>query len=138
MKTLSLLLVMLACTALASPPKSGPRYETDRGTVGFLYYNLLSGGEITFPPEALRQNLQGSGFFLMRLRPDGAMESVTTKMSTGHTLLDEHIIRLLKNYRFKAGTKQPIQWLVGFIQPGTVIVKVNLFKEQGPPSRPKK
>jgi TonB family protein len=138
MKTLGLLCVMLSCTALAAPQRGNSKYETDRGTVGFLHYNLLSGGEITFPPEAVRQNLQGSGFFLMRLRPDGVVVSVTTKMSTGHTALDQHIIRLLKNYRFRPGTKQPLQWLVGFIQPSTVIVKLNLVKEQGPPSRPKK
>jgi hypothetical protein len=74
----------------------------------------------------------------MRLRPDGMVESVTTKMSSGHTVLDQHIIRLLKTYRFKPGTKQPIEWLVGFIQPGTVIVKLTLIKEQSPPPRSRK
>jgi TonB family protein len=138
MKRITLLFAMLACMALTVPPMSGAGYQTDRGTRGFLFYNLLSGGEISFPPEAVRQNLQGSGFFLMRLRPDGVVESVTTKMSTGHTVLDEHIIRVLKAYRFKAGTKQPIEWLVGFIQPATVIVKLNLIKEQSPPSPPTK
>lgn len=120
------LIVILASTVLTSAFAIGPGYQTDRGTVGFLRYNLLSGGEITFPPEASRQKLQGSGLFLMRLRPDGIVESVTTKMSSGHTILDQHIIRLLKTYRFKPGTKQPIEWLVGFIQPGTVIVKLTL------------
>jgi TonB family protein len=103
-----------------------------------LFYNLLSGGEISFPPEAVRQNLQGSGFFLMRLRSDGVVESVTTKRSTGHAVLDDHIIRVLKAYRFKAGTKQPIEWLVGFVQPATVIVKLTLIKEQNPPPSPQK
>jgi hypothetical protein len=40
-------------------------------------------------------------------------------MSTGHAVLDEHIICVLKAYRFKAGTRQPIEWLVGFVQPAT-------------------
>ena len=132
MKWLCVLFAMLACTAVAAPPRGNSKYETDRGTVGFLHYNLLSGGEITFPPKPGRQNLQGSGFFLMRLRADGVVESVTTQMSTGHSVLDQHIIRLLKAYRFKPGTKQPIQWLVGFIQPSTVIVKLNLVKEKSP------
>jgi hypothetical protein len=74
----------------------------------------------------------------MRLRPDGVVESVTKKMSTGAAVLDEHITRVLKSYRFKPGTKQPILWLVGFIQPGTVIVKLNLLKEESPPPSPKK
>jgi TonB family protein len=138
MKRFSFLFAALACMALAVAPVRGAGYQTNRGTRGFLFYNLLSGGEISFPPEAVRQNLQGSGFFQMRLRPDGVVESVTTKMSTGHPVLDEHIIRVLKAYRFKAGTKQPIEWLVGFVQPATVIVKLNLIKEQSPPSPPKK
>src|SRR5438128_9345105 len=106
MRRLGLLIAAFAFTGLIVPPVRGAGYQTDRGTRGFLFYNLLSGGEISFPPEAVRQNLQGSGFFLMRLRPDGVVESVTTKMSTGHIVLDEHIIRVLKAYRFKAGTKQ--------------------------------
>ena len=110
----------------------GQGYQTDKGTISFLRYNLVSGGEFAFPPEALQKKLSGSGFFLMRLRPDGSVESITTKMSTGYALLDDHITRLLKAYRFRPGTKQPIEWLVGFIYPGTVIVKLNLVKEQGP------
>lgn len=126
---------VFAAPAILLATRAG--YETDRGTIAFLRYNLISGGELTFPPEAARQNLSGSGFFLMRLRPDGAVESVTMKMSAGHPILDQHIMRVLKTYRFRAGTKQPIQWLVGFIQPVTVIVHLNLFKEQSPPP-PKK
>ena len=87
------------------------------------------------PPEAVKQNLSGTAFFLMRLRPDGAVESVTMKMSSGHAVIDQHLMRVLKTYRFKPGTKQPIQWLVGFIQPDTVIVKLNLVKENGPERR---
>jgi len=115
MKRLNLVFALLACTAVASP-KGGSRYETDRGTTGFLFYHLLSGGEITYPSEAARLKLQGSGFFLMRLRPDGVVESLTIKSSTGYAVLDEHIARALKAYRFKAGTKGPLLWLVGFLQ----------------------
>jgi hypothetical protein len=56
-------------------------------------------------------------------------------MSSGHAVIDQHLIRVLKTYRFKPGTKQPIEWLVGFIQPDTVIVKLNLVKENGPQRR---
>jgi hypothetical protein len=138
MRRLLLTIAVLTFLALIVSPTRGAGYQTDRGTISFLRYHLFSGGEITYPPEAVRQNLQGSGFFLMRLRPDGAVESLTMKMSTGHTILDEHIMRVLKAYRFRSGTKQPIEWLVGFIQPATVIVKLNLIKEQSSPSPPKK
>ena len=74
----------------------------------------------------------------MQLRPDGVVESLTIKSSTGYTVLDEHVTRALKAYRFKAGTKGPILWLVGFLQPATVIVHASLVKEPSSPSTPKK
>jgi TonB family protein len=139
MRRLGLLIAVLAFSVLAVPSACGTGYMTDRGTIAFLRYHLISGGEITYPAEAVRQKLQGSGLFLMRLRPDGVVESVTVKMSSGYAVLDEHIIRLLKTYRFRSGTKQPIEWLVGFLQPETVIVKIiALIKEQSPPAPPKK
>jgi TonB family protein len=138
MKKLGVLIAMLSLLVLTTLPAGAAAYQTDSGTRGFLLYNLISGAEFTIPAEAARKNLSGSGFFLMRLRPDGAVESVTVKMSSGHAVIDQHIMRVLKTYRFKPGTKQPIQWLVGFIQPDTVIVKLNLVKENAPASRPKK
>ena len=133
---LMVLVFALASPAILSARRAG--YETDSGMISFLRYNLISGGEFTVPPEAARQNLSGSGFFLMRLRPDGAVESVTMNMSTGYAILDQHIMRVLKAYRFRPGTKQPIQWLVGFIQPVTVIVQLYLIKEKGPAPPPRK
>ena len=139
MKRLYLLLfAMLICTAVAFPPKTGPKYQTDSGTVGFLRRYLVSGGDIQYPYDAKQRSLQGGGFFLMRLRPDGIVESVTVQSSTGYTVLDEHVTRALKTYRFKPRTKGPLLWLVSFLQPATVIVKAHLVKEPSPPASPKK
>lgn len=121
--------IALVCMALTFSLARPGVYQTDRGATSFLRYNLVSGGEFTFPQEVARQNLSGTGFFLMRLRPDGMVESVTIKMSSGHAVIDDHIVRTLKAYRFRPGTKQPIEWLAGFIQPATVIVKLNLVKD---------
>ena len=41
----------------------------------------------------------------MKLRPDGSVESVTAKRSTGHKGLDEHVTRTLQACRFKPGRK---------------------------------
>ena len=131
-------LVMVVFIALRPAIAASAGYSTDKGTIAFLRYNLISGPEFTFPPEALQKKLSGSGFFLMRLRPDGAVESVTKKMSSGYSLLDDHIVRVLKAYRFRPGTKQPIEWLVGFIYPSTVIVKLNLVKEHSSSNAPNK
>jgi len=124
-----MLMAMFVSAALSSSLAAPAGYSTDKGTISFLRYNLVSGDEFTFPAEALKQKLSGSGFFLMRLRPDGAVQSITTKMSSKVPLLDAHITRTLKTYRFKPGTKQPIEWLVGFAYPSTVIVKLNLVKD---------
>jgi len=132
-----LFLVGLACTVLAAIPKSGPKYETDRSTVGFLRRYLISGGDIHYPAEAARSNHQGSGFFLMKLRPDGVVGSLTIKSSTGYASLDEHVAQTLKGYRFKPKTEGPILWLVSFLQPATVIVKVMGYGEKNPPFLPK-
>ena len=138
MKRLGVLIAVLSLLVLTALRAGAAAYQTDSGTRGFLLYNLISGGEFTIPAEAARQNLSGTGFFLMRLRPDGAVESVTMKMSSGYAVIDQHLMRVLKTYRFKPGTKQPIEWLVGFIQPNTVIVKLNLVKENPSPARPRK
>ena len=73
----------------------------------------------------------------MKLRPDGIVESLTVKSSTGSTELDENVTRTLRAYRFKPNTKGPILWLVSFLQPATVIVKAMLVDEKNMPSLPK-
>ena len=69
MRLLCFVLTLMVCTAHASPPKAGPKFESDRGTVGFLRRYLLSGGDIYYPYDAARLKLEGGGFFLMQLRP---------------------------------------------------------------------
>jgi TonB family protein len=137
MKTFGLLMALLISAAPAFRAADGATYQTDRGTVGFLHYRLISGGEFYYPDKAARQKLSGSGFFLMRLRPDGVVESVTIKSSTRHAELDEHVLRVLKAYRFRPGTKQPILWLVSFAPPDIVIVKATLIKEENTPAKKK-
>jgi hypothetical protein len=57
MKTFGLLMAMLACTALGFRSAEGATYQTDRGTVGFLHYRLISGGEFYYPDKAARPAL---------------------------------------------------------------------------------
>src|ERR1700676_4424717 len=125
-----MLFVALACTVQAAIPKGGPKLQTDSGTVGFLQRYLISGGDIHYLAEAARSKQQGSGFFLMKLPPDGVVESGTIKFSTGYGALDEHVTRTLKDYRFKPKTEGPILWLVSFMYPWTVIVKASKYDEK--------
>ena len=124
-----LLIAALTCTAFAIP-KGGPRYETDAGTVGFLRRYLVSGGDIYYPLELAQAKQGGSGFFFMRLKPDGSVELLKVKRSTGYKALDEHVTRTLKAYRFKPGTKSPLFWLVSFAPPATVIVKASRVRDE--------
>ena len=126
----SLLLVLLCGATAIAVPRGGPRYETDSRTVGFLRRYLVSGGDIYYPLEAARAEQSGSGFYFMKLRPDGSVESVTVKRSTGYKALDEHVTRTLQAYRFKPKTKGPLFWLVSFAQPATVIVKVSRVRDE--------
>ena len=136
MRRLILLIAMLACTVVAYPPRGGSKYETDSGTVGFLRRYLVSGGDIHYPADADRQKQQASGFYLMKLRPDGTVESVTIKSSTKYPAMDEEVTRTLKAYHFKPNTKGPILWLVSFFQPTTVLVKASLVDEKKMPKLP--
>jgi len=127
----------LASTTMAAVPKGGPQYQSDTRTVGFLRRHLVSGGDIQYPLEAARLKQQGSGFYLMKLRLDGSVDSVSVKGSTGYKALDENVTRTLRGYRFKAKTEGPLLWLVAFLKPATVMVKVHRWDEKNPPRLPR-
>ena len=133
-KIIALLLTLLATPALAEIPRSGPQYQTDSGTVALLRRHLISGGEIQYPLEARQRKQIGSLFVLMKLQPDGTVESLTSKEVTGDHVFKSHVERALRGYRFKAGTKGPLLWLVSFDYPSTVIVKVSQSKDGKIPS----
>ena len=128
-RVVCLLSVILTCSAAAAVPKGGPQYQTDTRTVKFLQRHLVSGGDIHYPLEAAKARQWGSGFYLMKLREDETIESLTVKTSSGSKALEQHAMRTLKAYRFKPKTKSPLLWLVSFEPPATVIVKAQLVDE---------
>ena len=131
-----LLLVGMAAPSAQAVPRGGPSYQTDSGTVGFLRRYLVAGGDITYPLEAVKKKLSGSGFFLMRLRADGTVESVAIADSNLDRSLNEHVQRTLRGYRFKPKTKEPLLWLVSFdARQVAVIIKVQRVKEEDLPIR---
>ncbi len=121
---------ILTCAALGAPPRGGPQYQTDRGTVGFLRRHLLSGSDIRYPLELAQAKVVGSGFFVMELAADGTVESLRIERSTGHPSLDEKVRKTLRDYRFKPKTEGPLIWLISFATPATVIVKVYREKKE--------
>ena len=65
----------------------------------------------------------------MQLRPDGTVDSLTIKSSAGSKQFDEAVTRTLKTYRFKPKTKGPLLWLLGFMQPAAIIIKVSRVEQ---------
>jgi TonB family protein len=78
---------------------------------------LVSGRDLTYPPEAARLKQGGSGVFVMFLRDDGTVKQVNVARSTGNTLLDYETKRTLLGYRFKPGTIRTQVFPVTFVPP---------------------
>ena len=53
-------------------------------------------GNINYPDEAQRRNLSGSLILEVVLRPDGALRSVQLLRSSGHKVLDDAAIRIVR------------------------------------------
>src|SRR5256885_9826432 len=76
---------------------------------------LISGAEITYPPEAARLKQGGSGVFILFLRPDGTVKTVNIYKSTGSLVIDAETKRTLLTYRFKPGTIRTQVFPVTFV-----------------------
>ena len=56
-----------------------------------------------YPFDARRRNLQGSGMFIIRVRPNGTVARVEIEDSTGAPLLDQVAVAAFSKWRFKPG-----------------------------------
>ena len=53
-------------------------------------------GNLNYPDEARRQNLSGSLILDVSLNPDGSIEQVTIRRSSGKQILDDAAIRIVE------------------------------------------
>jgi TonB family protein len=67
-----------------------------------------------YPYEARRRNLQGSGMFILRVRPDGIVARVDVEDSTGAPLLDRTAIAAYSKWRFKPGRVKAVRVPIHF------------------------
>ena len=67
-----------------------------------------------YPYEARRRNLQGSGMFILRVRPDGRVARVDVEDSTGAPLLDRTAIAAYSKWRFKPGRVKAVRVPIHF------------------------
>ena len=83
--------VLLSHSALADSI-SKPRKE-----------DLIYSPQPEYPYAARLHNLQGSGSFILRVRPDGTVARVEVEDSTGAPLLDQAAVAAYSKWRFKPG-----------------------------------
>ncbi len=88
----SLLFAVLLSFAHADSKASAPRKED-------ILYALLP----KYPYEARLHYTQGRGSFLIHVRPDGSVSSVTVESSAGAPILDKAAIAALSKWRFRPG-----------------------------------
>jgi periplasmic protein TonB len=53
-------------------------------------------GNLNYPDEARRRSLSGKLVLDVAIRPDGSLKSVTVKRSSGHTVLDDAAVRIVR------------------------------------------
>ena len=61
-----------------------------------------------YPEWARARHLEGSGVFLLRLRPNGSVKSVEVAESTGHAVLDRSCVLTFREWRFQPGFAKSI------------------------------
>jgi TonB family protein len=66
-----------------------------------------------YPYMARLHHIEGSGVFLVHIRPDGKVSSVDVAQSSGSKVLDSAALMALRKWRFRPGpteAKIPIMW----------------------------
>jgi len=53
-------------------------------------------GRINFPDEAKRKNLSGSLIMAVTINPDGSIKSINIRQSSGHKILDDGAVRIVR------------------------------------------
>jgi TonB family protein len=110
------LTILIALVGAAWPATTKAQYiEYDQELARQFQQTLISGRDLSYPPEAARLKQGGSGVFIMFLRPDGTVKTVNIERSTGHPLIDSETKRTLLTYRFKPGTRQTQVFPVTFV-----------------------
>jgi protein TonB len=100
---LYLIFILLAAPVGLAEPVGPPRPD-----------DIIAAPRPEYPVEARRRNLQGSGMFILRVRPDGTVARVEVQDSTGAPLLDRTAIAAYSKWRFKPGRVKAVRVPVHF------------------------
>ncbi len=80
--------------------------------------DIVSAPRPEYPYKARLHFLQGSGSFILRVRPDGTVWRVDVEDSTGAPLLDQVTIAAYSKWRFKPGRVTAVRVPISFTMAG--------------------
>ena len=97
------LAILFIAHVLVAEPIAKPRKE-----------DVIYAPRPEYPHEARVHYLQGSGSFILHVRPDGTVARVEVEDSTGAPLLDQTAIAAYSKWRFKPGRVNAVRVPVSF------------------------
>lgn len=83
----------------------GTGYGSASNSEGVFQGAVANYTEPTYPPIAIKRNLQGTAIIKINLHSSGEMQSYEILQSTGHSVLDNAVIDAIKKWKFKAHPK---------------------------------
>ena len=92
--------VMFAPAKFAQPPPPAPPKPAARTVVKLTGAEGGTHPDPSYPRAALEQRQQGTVTVIMTVKPDGSVDSVEVKKSSGYVTLDRHVTQWIK-MRFK-------------------------------------
>jgi len=101
----SLLACWIAVAALAEP--TGSPAKDNAAYVIHVEHPV-------YPFEVRQFHVDGTGLFLLHVRPDGSVQSVDTVRSTGNSILDGSAKAAFLRWRFRPGRSMNVKMAVTF------------------------
>ncbi|PYM11914.1 MAG: hypothetical protein DME18_12710 [Verrucomicrobia bacterium] len=93
--------VVFAPAKFAQAPPPAPPKPAARTVVRMTGAEGGTHPEPRYPPAALEQRQEGTVTVIMTVNPDGSVESIELKKSSGHGILDRHVTQWVKTrFRF--------------------------------------
>jgi TonB family protein len=104
-RILSLLACWIAVAALAEPNGSAAKDNTAE---------VIHMERPNYRFELRKWHIEGTGLFLLHVRPDGSVQSVDTVQSTGNSMADGEAKTAFRRWRFRPGRSMNVKMAMTF------------------------